>query len=92
MLTVVDPSGGLARRQLIIYAATMIPVSMYPSLIELTGVYYFFGALAMSLVFFAAALRLALQASQSSARVLLKVSVIYLPALYALMIFDARVF
>ncbi len=92
MLTVVDPSGGLARRQLIVYTATMIPVSMYPSLIGLTAEIYFFGALAMSLVYFAAALRMALRTSQNSARALLRVSVIYLPALYALMIFDARVF
>jgi protoheme IX farnesyltransferase len=92
ILTVVDPSGNAARRQLILYSATLIPVSMYPSMIGLTGEVYFFAALALSLGFLASAAALALRQTEERARLLLKVSVFYLPVLFAFMIYDARVF
>lgn len=89
MLPVLDPSGRATSRQLIIYSATLIPASMYPSMIGLTGGIYFFGALAASMVFFVSALAMAWRPRERTARVLLKVSVAYLPILFALMIWDA---
>ena len=89
MLPVVDPSGRVTSRQLIVYSATLIPISMYPSMIGMTGALYFFGALMLSMFFFAAALAMALRTEEGTARVLFKVSVFYLPILFALMIYDA---
>lgn len=89
MLPVVDPSGQVTRRQLIVYSATLIPISMYPSMIGMMGTVYFFGSLLLSTVFFAAALIMALRTDEGTAKVMLKVSVFYLPILFALMIYDA---
>lgn len=89
MLSVLDPSGSMTRRQLVVYSATLIPVSMYPSRIGLTGEIYLFGALGLSLLFFAAALAMALRQGDTTAKVLLKVSVAYLPLLFALMLYDS---
>lgn len=89
MLTVIDAAGA-ARRQLILYTVILIPVGMYPSVIGMTGQIYFFGSLALGLLFLAAAAGMALQTSRFRARILLKISIIYLPMLFGLMIYDAR--
>jgi protoheme IX farnesyltransferase len=89
MLPVLDPGGNVTRRQLVIYSATLIPASMYPSMIGITGEIYFFGALGLSLLFFAAALAMALRQSDATAKLLLKVSIAYLPLLFALMLYDS---
>jgi protoheme IX farnesyltransferase len=89
MLPAIDPSGRILSRQLIVYSATLIPISMYPSMIGLTGSFYFFGALGLSMVFFLSALAMALRTGEYTARILLKVSVTYLPILFVLMIYDA---
>lgn len=89
MLPAMDPSGRMMSRQLIVYGATLIPVSMYPSMIGLTGSLYFFAALGLSMVFFLSALALAFRTGEITARILLKVSVVYLPILFVLMIYDA---
>lgn len=89
MLTVIDPDGNRTRRQLVLYGGVMVPVSLYPAVIGLAGPVYFFGALALSGVYFAAALGLVLRSSPATARLLLRVSLIYLPLLFALMLYDS---
>ena len=59
MISVFDVSGGAVRRQLVLYTATMIPVSMYPSIIGMAGSTYFYGATILGALFLAAALAMA---------------------------------
>ena len=48
------------------------------------------GALLLGLVFFAAALAMALELTDARARIVFKVSVIYLPLLLGLLVYDAN--
>src|SRR6185295_5842231 len=54
MLTVIDPSGVRAARQSILYAAALVPLSLLPSILGLTGAVYFGGALLLGLAYLAA--------------------------------------
>ncbi|HSE95388.1 MAG TPA: heme o synthase, partial [Methylomirabilota bacterium] len=56
MLPVVDPAGGSTGRQATLYALALIPVSLTPTLLGLTGGVYFFGALALGVAFLACGL------------------------------------
>ena len=89
MLPVIDPTGQATRRQLIVYSATLIPISMYPSMIGLTGSVYFYGVMVLSVAFFAAALAMALRMGEGTAKLLFRVSVAYLPLVFSLMIYDS---
>ena len=89
MLTVIDPDGSRTRRQLVLYGTLLIPVSLYPVMIGLSGHVYFLGAFLLSLAFLAATLMMVARTDQRSARLVLRASLIYLPALLFLMWADA---
>ena len=89
MITVDDATGGSTRRQLVLYTATLVAISLYPAMIGMAGTTYFVGAIVLGLAFFAAAVAMALKVSDERARMVLKVSVLYLPLLLALLAFDA---
>jgi heme o synthase len=88
MLPVLDPEGGRTARQMILYAAALVPVSLLPSALGLTGAVYFLGALALGLAFLGFAFAFDRARSGRAARHLLLVSVIYLPAILAVMLLD----
>ncbi|MGH7550633.1 MAG: heme o synthase [Gemmatimonadota bacterium] len=88
MLPVVDPAGGSTGRQAALYALALIPVSLTPTLLGLTGGVYFFGALALGVVFLAFGLGMAMDRGRKGARRLLLASVTYLPILLALLVLD----
>lgn len=88
MLTVTDPDGGQTRRQLVLYSAVLVPVSLYPAIIGMAGSAYFYGALGLSLLFLTAAMAMVIQPGQAAARGLLKYSIAYLPLLFGLMLYD----
>jgi protoheme IX farnesyltransferase len=88
MLPVVDPAGGSTGRQATLYALALIPVSLTPTLLGLTGGVYFFGALALGVAFLACGLAMAMDRGRKSARRLLLASVTYLPILLALLVLD----
>jgi protoheme IX farnesyltransferase len=82
MLTVVDPSGVRAGVQAISGAALLIPVSLIPALHPTSGspmVYALWAAL-LGGVQLGLAIRFALQRDEPSARLLLRSTLIYLPA------------
>jgi protoheme IX farnesyltransferase len=89
MLTVADPDGGRTRRQMVLYATLLIPVSLYPAVIGLAGRFYFFSALVLGGLFLGACLVMVARPTELTARVAMRASLIYLPALFALMYFDA---
>lgn len=88
MLPVVDVSGERTFRQILAYAGVLVPASMLPSVVGTTGILYFFGAMVLGL----AQLQLAIWASRlktnDSARWLMHATVIYLPVLLGLMMWD----
>ena len=88
MLPVVEPDGMSTARQIILYATTLIPVSLFPVLFGMAGRIYLFGALALGGWFLYTGVRVAFDLTNVRARKVLLASVIYLPAIYALMMFD----
>ena len=88
MLPVLDPDGRSTGRQSVIYSAALVPVSLAPTLIGLTGDAYFIGAFALAALFMALTVKFALSRSRSDARRLFFGSIIYLPLLWILMIAD----
>lgn len=88
MLPVVEPDGRSTSRQIVLFGSILIPVSLVPGLLGMSGSIYIAGAALLSLVFLASGLRLANQRSLAHARGVLLASVIYLPLIYGLMLFD----
>jgi protoheme IX farnesyltransferase len=88
MLPVVDPGGTWTARQSVLYGAALVPVSLLPSLLGLAGRLYFAGALALGLVYFGFCLGFARRRSAAGARRLMLASLLYLPAVLAVLLLD----
>jgi len=86
MLPVIEPDGRSTGRQAIVYAAALVPLSLAPTLMGLTGEVYFAGALGLGLAFLYVAFRFARTRSARDARTLFFGSIIYLPVLWIVMI------
>jgi protoheme IX farnesyltransferase len=86
VLPVVDPDGASTARQSVLYTLALLLVSLMPPFLGMAGGLYFFGALALGVAFTWYGVRLAL-APQSHAHAsrLFRVSLLYLPALCALL-------
>jgi protoheme IX farnesyltransferase len=91
MLPVVEPDGMSTSRQIILYASTLIPVSLFPALLGMSGKIYLVGALLLGVWFLYTGIRVGLDRTNARARQVLLASVIYLPVIYGLMIFDRPV-
>jgi len=87
VLAVVDPDGERTARESVFYAAFLVPVSLMPSFVGLTGRWYLAGAMTLSLAYVWYAARL-LPAPQdvTRARTLFRFSLIYLPVLLILLV------
>ncbi len=90
MLPVVEDDGSITARQMVLYTLTLIPVSLLPTLMGLSGLVYFFSALILGLIFLYSSLRVARTKSRQEARHLMLVSVLYLPVLFVLMIVNRQ--
>ena len=88
MLPVVDPTGASTFRQTILFSIALIGVAVLPVYVGMAGRVYLAGALALSVWLLAVGVWFCRAKSFTDARRLLKASVIYLPLLVALMIFD----
>jgi protoheme IX farnesyltransferase len=86
MLPVLEPDGRSTGRQAMIYSAALLPLSLAPTLIGLTGRAYFIGALALAALFLTLTVKFAMSRSRLDARRLFFGSIIYLPLLWILMI------
>jgi len=89
MLPVVQPDGKNTFRQSLSAAIILIPVSLWPTFVHMTGWIYFIGALALGIWFLAVCVQWRRSESTLDARRVLRVSVFYLPALLLLILFDA---
>ncbi len=95
MLPVVDKAGHSVVRQMLSYCSALLPVSLMPALLRMSGRIYLAGALILGLGFLWFVFRLArtklpttAPESRKLARQLLQASVIYLPLLFALMMLN----
>ena len=92
MLPVIEPDGESTARRIVVCSLLMIPISVVPRLLGMTGSIYVLVAIAAGLVLLYFALRLGRERSVTSARHVLLASVLYLPALLAVMVLDRNVF
>lgn len=90
MLTVIEPEGISAAHQSIIYLVALLPISLLPTKLGLTGNIYFIVALILGIGFLGSAVYVVFKRTNSAARVLLIASILYLPILLGLMILDAQ--
>ena len=88
MLPVVEPDGKSTARQIVLYSLLLIPVSLLPKWLGMTGSVYMIGAMALGLWFLFAGIQVSFDRTRTRARKVLVTSVIYLPVLYALMVLD----
>jgi protoheme IX farnesyltransferase len=89
MLPVVDRRGGMTGRQMVSYCLVLIPVSLTPVLLHRAGLVYLAGAVLLGLFFLGGALAFWRGNTPARARRVLRASLIYLPALLALLLLDA---
>ena len=88
MLPVVEPDGESTARRILLFSLLLIPISLIPKFLAMTGNLYVFGALAIGLLFLYAGVRVSLDRTRQRARSVLLASVMYLPTLYGLMLFS----
>jgi protoheme IX farnesyltransferase len=87
-LTISHSGADAASRQIILYCSTLVPISILPTILDVTGATYMFGAVLGGLIYLGYGTAVAIFRTPRAARRLLKASVIYLPALFLLMMID----
>lgn len=88
MLPVVEPSGRLTARQIVLFTVMLVPVSLAPFFLGFAGKIYLIGAAILGLWFLWASIMAARTKTNEQARKLLLASVIYLPLLLILLVLD----
>jgi protoheme IX farnesyltransferase len=88
MLPVIEPDGMSTGRQAVVYAAALVPFSLAPTVLHMSGNVYFAGALVLGLTFLWLSIRFARTRAVPDARRLFFGSITYLPVLWILMISD----
>ncbi len=91
LLTLGQAPGDRTARQMVLYSAALVPVSLLPTVLGISGPVYFLGALVGSLVFVGYSFAFGRAQNAPAARRLLLVSVIYLPVVLLLMVADQAV-
>jgi len=86
MLPVVKPDGKATARQILGYTLVLLPVSLLPTLLKISGPVYLVGALLLGVFLLRASLAAAQSLTREHSLRLLKATVIYLPLLWSLMV------
>jgi protoheme IX farnesyltransferase len=86
MLPVLEPDGRSTARQAVLYAAALLPVSLAPTLLGMAGAIYFGAAFLLSAGLLWLSIRFARDRGVPAARRLFYGSILYLPALWIVMI------
>ena len=90
LLPVIQPDGRSTGRQAVIYTAALIPLSMMPTGVGLASPWYMVGALTLGAVLMVLSLEFSAKRTIETARRLFFGSILYLPILWALLVFDHR--
>ena len=95
MLPVVQPDGRSTARRILVYSLILIPVSLTPTFLGMSGRIYLIGALVLDVALLYIGLRLTMlripvsaARSKQRARQLLQATVLYLPLLFVLMMLN----
>jgi heme o synthase len=88
VLPVVDEKGTDTANQVVIYSLLLLPLTLVPSAWGEAGRIYFYGALTLGILFLVQAIYLAVYRSKLYARRLFFASILYLPLLGFLMVWD----
>jgi len=88
MLPVVEPDGRVTAQQIVVYTVLLLPVSLMPTALGISGRVYLWGAIVLGLLFLYSSVCAAFSKSKQEALRLLLASVIYLPLLFILMVLD----
>jgi protoheme IX farnesyltransferase len=88
MLPVLDPDGQRTGRQAVVHTLVLLPVSLLPFFLKVTGPIYLTGAVVLSLGFAWCAVQFSSRLTISRAKQLFYVSILYLPLLLTLMVID----
>lgn len=90
MLPVIEKEGRITAVQIVTFTLMLIPVSLAPFFIGFAGYIYLVGASILGIWFLVSSVQTARTKSVEKARKLLLVSVLYLPVIFALMVFNHR--
>lgn len=88
ILSVVDDNGSATSKQVVLYSIALLPLTLVPTVWGITGIVYLWGALVLGLVYLFCGLLLSVYQTRGYARLLFIVSIIYLPILGGLMVWD----
>jgi protoheme IX farnesyltransferase len=88
MLPVVEPDGRLTAQQIVVNSLMLIPVSLMPTALGISGTVYLVGAIILGLLFLYSSIACAVAKTRQHARRLLLASVVYLPLLFVLMVLN----
>jgi protoheme IX farnesyltransferase len=88
MLPVIEPQGVRAGRQALWYAVALVPISLAPSWVGVSGAIYFWIALVLGLALVGLAAQFNRDRSERAARQLFLGSITYLPLLWTAMVLD----
>lgn len=91
MLSTMDPDGSRSARQITVQTAILLLVSLFPYLFQQLGLVYVMGAVLLWAWFMKSAIKFYRDRSIDNARIVLRVSVMYLPLLLIMVMLD-RVF
>jgi len=90
MLPVLDPTGQRAGNEAVGYAAALLPVSLIPAFIGLSGLVYLAVAAVLGVVLLALAVGFGRARTDERARRLFFGSLVYLPLIWTVMILDKK--
>jgi protoheme IX farnesyltransferase len=90
MLPVVSPDYDSTAKSILWTSIALLPVSLLPVALSMAGSLYLAAALLMGAIFFSTAISLYRHRDARQARGVLLASVVYLPVLYAALIFGPR--
>ncbi len=88
MLPTLEKDGRITARQIVMFTILMVPVSFAPFFIGMSGIYYLIGAGLLGGWFLWTSIEAARAKTVEKSRKLLLVSVLYLPIIFALMVFN----
>src|ERR1700688_3260136 len=88
MLPVVDREGSRTFRQILVTAAALVGVSLLPAIAGIAGAVYFFGALVLSVALLQVCVWAASAKTNFRAKWLMHATVLHIPLLLGLMVYD----
>jgi len=88
MLPTLEKDGKITARQIVMFTILAVSVSLAPFFIGLAGIYYLVGASLLGIWFLWTSIQTARFKTVEQSRKLLLVSVLYLPIIFALMVFN----